>query len=154
MEVSVVTTVTFKMQKPDPDSGPGLVLPWHTARQRFRGGLVFEAHRLCVSLNSRLESNEDERRRPEPSTAHQVPAARHHHLLVRKDDGDVCRRRGSPFPARECSLASERCRPMTISCMCPSLAGTARLLAENLAIGRHPVSRDVGRWPQTPNLRP
>jgi len=24
---------------------------------RFRGGLVFKAHRLCVSLNSRLESN-------------------------------------------------------------------------------------------------
>ena len=23
--------------------------------QRFRGGLVFKAHRLCVSLNSRLE---------------------------------------------------------------------------------------------------
>ena len=25
--------------------------------QRCRGGLVFEAHRLCVALNSRLESN-------------------------------------------------------------------------------------------------
>ena len=28
--------------------------------QRFRGGLVFKAQRLCVSLNSRLESNEEE----------------------------------------------------------------------------------------------
>ena len=28
--------------------------------QRFRGGLAFKAHRLCVSLNSRLESNEEE----------------------------------------------------------------------------------------------
>ena len=28
--------------------------------QRFRGGLVFKAHRLCVSLNSRLESNNEE----------------------------------------------------------------------------------------------
>ena len=28
--------------------------------QRFRGGLVFKAHRLCASLNSRLESNEEE----------------------------------------------------------------------------------------------
>jgi len=28
--------------------------------KRFRGGLVFEAHRLCVSLNSRLESNKEE----------------------------------------------------------------------------------------------
>ena len=30
--------------------------------QRFRGGLVFEAHRLCVSLNSRLESIIEEKR--------------------------------------------------------------------------------------------
>ena len=29
--------------------------------QRFRGGLVFKAHRLCVSLNSRLESNQEEK---------------------------------------------------------------------------------------------
>ena len=28
----------------------------------LRGGLVFEAHRLCVSLNSRLESNKEEER--------------------------------------------------------------------------------------------
>ena len=28
--------------------------------QRFRGGLVFKAHRLCVSLNSRLESNKED----------------------------------------------------------------------------------------------
>ena len=28
--------------------------------QRFRGGLVLKAHRLCVSLNSRLESNIEE----------------------------------------------------------------------------------------------
>ena len=27
---------------------------------RFRGGLVFKAHKLCVSLNSRLESNQEE----------------------------------------------------------------------------------------------
>jgi len=27
--------------------------------KRFRGGLVFKAHRLCVSLNSRLESNKE-----------------------------------------------------------------------------------------------
>ena len=33
--------------------------------QRFRGGLVFEAHRLCVSLNSRLESNKEEERSAE-----------------------------------------------------------------------------------------
>jgi len=30
--------------------------------QRFRGGLVFKVHRLCVSLNSRLESNKEEER--------------------------------------------------------------------------------------------
>ena len=28
--------------------------------QRFRGELVFKAHRLCVSLNARLESNKEE----------------------------------------------------------------------------------------------
>ena len=28
--------------------------------QRSRGGLVFKAHRLCVSLNSRLESTQEE----------------------------------------------------------------------------------------------
>ena len=32
----------------------------HLHLQRFRGGLVFKAHRLCVSLNSRLESNKEE----------------------------------------------------------------------------------------------
>ena len=26
---------------------------------KFRGGLVFKAHRLCVSLNSRLDSNKE-----------------------------------------------------------------------------------------------
>ena len=30
--------------------------------QRFQGGLVFKAHRLGSSLNSRLESNKDEER--------------------------------------------------------------------------------------------
>jgi len=33
----------------------------HRNVQRFRSGLVFKSHRLCVSLNSRLESNEEER---------------------------------------------------------------------------------------------
>ena len=28
--------------------------------QRFRGGLVFKAHSLCVSFNSRFESNNGE----------------------------------------------------------------------------------------------
>jgi len=28
--------------------------------QRFRGGIVLKAHRLCVSLNSRLEINQEE----------------------------------------------------------------------------------------------
>ena len=32
----------------------------HRNVQRFRGGLVFKAHRLCVSLNSRLASNKEE----------------------------------------------------------------------------------------------
>ena len=32
----------------------------HTNVQRFRGRLVFKAHRLCVSLNSRLEIDKEE----------------------------------------------------------------------------------------------
>ena len=32
----------------------------HRNVQRFRGGLVFKAHRLCVSLNARLEGNTEE----------------------------------------------------------------------------------------------
>ena len=32
----------------------------HRNVQRFRGGLVLKAHRPCVSLNSRLESNTEE----------------------------------------------------------------------------------------------
>jgi len=32
--------------------------------KRFRGGLVFKAHRLCLSLNSRLESNNEEEEVP------------------------------------------------------------------------------------------
>ena len=31
--------------------------------QRFRGGLVFKANRLCVSLNYRLESNTEEKKK-------------------------------------------------------------------------------------------
>jgi len=40
--------------------------------KRFRGGLAFKAHRLCVSLTSRLESNKEEE---EVWTLRQVPAS-------------------------------------------------------------------------------
>jgi hypothetical protein len=30
--------------------------------KQFRGGLIFKAHGLCVSLNSRLESNKEEKK--------------------------------------------------------------------------------------------
>ena len=35
----------------------------HRTVQRFRGGIVFKAHRLCVSLNSRMESNQKEEKK-------------------------------------------------------------------------------------------
>ena len=35
----------------------------HRNVRRFRGGLAFKAHRLCVSLNSRLESTKEEEER-------------------------------------------------------------------------------------------
>jgi len=42
-------------------SGVGEIIQLlHINVQRFRGGLVFKVHRLCVSLNSRLESNKEE----------------------------------------------------------------------------------------------
>ena len=46
------------MQEPGMGSGVGLSI--RVQGQRFRGGLVVKAHRLCVSLNSRLESNKEE----------------------------------------------------------------------------------------------
>ena len=41
-----------------PISGTGAIQPF--IRNAGRGGLVFKAHGLCVSLNSRLESNKEE----------------------------------------------------------------------------------------------
>jgi len=35
----------------------------HRSVQRFRGGLVLQAHRLCASLTSRFESDKEERTR-------------------------------------------------------------------------------------------
>ena len=43
--------------------------------QWFRGGLVFKALRLCVSLNFRLESNKEEKRR---SSFVSMSSCRHH----------------------------------------------------------------------------
>jgi len=47
---------TVRLGIGDSDSGLGSSSPV----LQFRGGLVFKAHRLCVSLNSRLESNKEE----------------------------------------------------------------------------------------------
>ena len=46
--------------------GPGLSRPGSRRARApvFRGGLVFETPRLCVSLNSRLENNKEEKKRP------------------------------------------------------------------------------------------
>ena len=45
----------------------GIVLNLRTTSsqklQRFRGGLVSKAHRLCVSPNSRLESDKEEKKK-------------------------------------------------------------------------------------------
>jgi len=45
------------------DRTEGMAGLLHINVQRFRGGLVFKAHRLCVSLNSRLESNKEEEKK-------------------------------------------------------------------------------------------
>jgi len=61
----------------------GLVGALHRNVQRFRGGPVFKAHRLCVSLNSRLESNkagaiDAARQRREAQAPLQVLQPSHH----------------------------------------------------------------------------
>ena len=40
------------------------IVPDH--QHLFRGGFVFKAHRLCVSLNSRLESDKEEEEKKGP----------------------------------------------------------------------------------------
>jgi len=49
----------------------------HINVQRFRGGLVFKAHRLCVSFNFRLESNKEEKEHA------LIPASTHFRHFVR-----------------------------------------------------------------------
>ena len=56
-----------------PDPSPRPVFPAVDCRgsascnvQHFRGGLACKAHRLCVSLNSRLESNKEEAEEDQP----------------------------------------------------------------------------------------
>ena len=46
----------------------------HINVQRFRGGLVFKAHRHCASLNSRLESNKEEEKGRAPPRNPNRPA--------------------------------------------------------------------------------
>jgi len=60
----------------------------HRNVQRFRGGLVFKAHRLCVSLNSRRESNNQKKKDGVAGSGEGVCGARRvcchsveHHLL-------------------------------------------------------------------------
>ena len=54
--------------------------------QRFRGGLVFKAHRLYVSLNSRLESNKEEKEEDEDRRSVPVVRGVKAGSLVRKHD--------------------------------------------------------------------
>ena len=53
----------------------------HRNVRRFRGGLVFKAHRLCVSMNSRLKSNKEEEER-------ERERERERDLLERELEGD------------------------------------------------------------------
>jgi len=55
----------------------------HRNVQRFRGGLVFKAHRLCVSLNSRLESNKEVPERSLESHGAALREASDHDLVRR-----------------------------------------------------------------------
>ena len=55
----------------------------HRTVQRFRGGLVFKAHRLCVSLNSRLESNKEEKKKGAYEVYHSTLGLR----VIKKKEG-------------------------------------------------------------------
>jgi len=64
--------------------------------KRFRGGLVFKAHRLCSSLNSRLEiTKEDSRRR---STREAGFELRLHAPFLRQRDRAHSRLKYEPAP--------------------------------------------------------
>ena len=70
----------------------------HRYVQRFRGGLVFKTHRLCVSLKYRLESDTENRERFEPPHPTQGPSWGY--LKVNFSEtlsifGDKCPRNGS-----------------------------------------------------------
>ena len=55
----------------------------HRNVQRFRGGLVFKAHRLCVSLTARLVSNKDKKKRTQAeSWTRRCRRASSHSLFV------------------------------------------------------------------------
>ena len=52
-----------RVPRPNKRAGRDTRREWgisHRKVQRFRGGLVFKAHRLCISLNCRRESNKAE----------------------------------------------------------------------------------------------
>ena len=49
----------------------------HKNAQQFQGGLVFKAHRLCVSLDARRESNKQERKKDEEFNDEEGRGGRH-----------------------------------------------------------------------------
>ena len=57
--------------------------PLHRNVKRFRDGLLFKAHSLCVSLNSRLESNKEEEEES-PLTCSEFEALGLHGYLAHK----------------------------------------------------------------------
>jgi len=64
--------------------------------QQFRGGLVFKAQRLCVSLNSRLEGNNEE----EEEKVRQEVAKPDRFLFQGKGGFDDCSGRGTGLDIR------------------------------------------------------
>ena len=53
-------SATSTLRQPLNPSPPPNLGPLNKKLKRFRGGLVFQARRLCVPLNFRLESNKEE----------------------------------------------------------------------------------------------
>jgi len=68
--------LTLECKASDADRHGFCVKQLHRNVQRFRGGLVFKAHRLCVSLNSRLGSNKEEKKATDAAEPGRFSASR------------------------------------------------------------------------------
>ena len=76
---------------------------------RFRGGLVLKAHRLCVSHNSRLESNKEEERTSKTSRSGSAAEAVLHPKLYVPTEVPTAGTMDYPLPGCTVNPSAVRC---------------------------------------------